>query len=73
MIIYMYFLKLVSFFGVNAYIYIYIYIYYYDTFLWFKIVINFQKWVYRGMVDIFLLGILGGCPRSLHYTLLSII
>ena len=28
-------------------------------FLWLKITINFQKWVYRGMVDIVLLGILG--------------
>ena len=40
-------------------------------FLWLKIAINFQKWVYMGVVDIFLLGILGGCPRLLHYTLLK--
>ena len=40
-------------------------------FLWLKIANNFQKWVYRGMVDIFLLEILGECLRSLHYTLLS--
>ena len=28
-------------------------------FLWLKIAINFQEWVYRGMGDIFLIGILG--------------
>ena len=40
-------------------------------FLWLKIAINFQKWVYRGMVDIFLLETLRGCPRSLHFKLLT--
>ena len=63
----MYFLKLEGFFGVNAYVYIPTVV----LFLWLKIAINFQNWVYMGMVDIFLLGILGGCPRLLHNTLLK--
>ena len=44
------------------------YIYYCDTFLWLKITKSCQKWVYREMVDIFLLEI---CPRLLQNTLLS--
>ena len=59
--------KIGGFFGVNAYVYIPMVV----LFLWLKIAINFQKWVYMGVVDIFLLGILGGCPRLLHYTLLK--
>ena len=39
-------------------------------FLWLKIAINFQKWVYRGMVDIFLFETLKSCPKSLHLPLL---
>ena len=35
-------------FSVNAYVYIPMVI-----FLWLKIAINFQKWVYRGIIDIF--------------------
>ena len=52
-------------FSVNAYLYIPMVL-----FLWLKIAINFQKWVYRGIIDIFLLEMLGRYPRSLHYTLL---
>ena len=41
-------------FSINAYVYIPMVL-----FLRLKITINFQKWVYMGMVDIVLLGILG--------------
>ena len=31
---------------------------------------KFSKWVYRGMGESFLLGILRGCPKALQNTLL---
>ena len=47
----MYLLKLFFLFSVNAYVHIPVVL-----FLWLKITINFQKWVYRGMVDIICWG-----------------
>ena len=47
-------------FSVNAYVYIPMML-----FLWLKIAINFQKWVYRGNVFFFLLEILRSCPRAI--------
>ena len=58
--------KVSKFYLVLMHMYIFLW-----CFLWLKIVITFQKWLYGGMVDIFLLGILGGCPNSLHYTILT--
>ena len=48
------FFKIGVFFIVNAYVYIPMVL-----FLWSKIAINFQKWVYRAMVDIICLGFWG--------------
>ena len=48
------FFKIGVFFIVNAYVYIHMVL-----FLWSKIAINFQKWVYRAMVDIICLGFWG--------------
>ena len=58
--------KVSKFYLVLMHMYIFLW-----CFLWLKIVITFQKWLYGGMVDIFLLSILGGCPNSLHYTILT--
>ena len=48
------FFEIGFFFIVNAYVYIPMVL-----FLWSKIAINFQKWVYRAMVDIICLGFWG--------------
>ena len=53
-------------FSVNAYAFVPI-----VPFLWLKIAKNCQKWVYMGMGEIVLFGILKSCPKEQQNTLLS--
>ena len=54
-------------FNANAYAFYY----YWCFFFIVKNCYKLSKWVYRGMVEIFLLGILCGCPKPQQNTLLS--
>ena len=66
--------KCIWLFGVNVCIYshdafylvlMHMYIFLWCFFLWFKIVIHFQKWLYWGKWFFFLLEILRACPGAI--------
>ena len=53
-------------FGFNVHVFITMVL-----FLWLKTFINFKKWVYKEMVESFLLKTIKGCPRALENILLK--